>query len=244
MMIAARNLVEPRPDSERVTADAAARAARIELAMRASPSLSGESYPDECWTFCNTTALAGLVMLDATNRAHAHRALARDWVAHARAHLVDPATGLLVSSYTYDGRTLDGPEGSSLWMSATNLLLVDETFARDQYTRARRELGAELLGFGWAREWPLGTPPRSDVDSGPIVPLLHASPGSSGLALLGASAFGDTNYLRALLASLELAGFRDEETGRYRASNEVGDAVVAYALAFGPLFRRASQADR
>lgn len=232
-MIAARDLVEPRAQTR---AQALARAARIERAMRASPSLSGESYPDECWTFCNTTALAGLMMLDrAAGTDHAQ--LARDWVEHAKVHLVDPETKLLVSSYTWDGRVLDGPEGSSLWMSAHNLLVIDEAFARDQYARARRELGASLFGFGWAREWPERTPARPDVDSGPVVPLLQASAGSSGLALLGASAFGDEAWLRALLASLELAGFPDGDGG-YRASNDVGDAVLLYALSFGPLWQR------
>lgn len=233
-MIAARDLVEPRAATKR---EALVRAARIERAMRASPSLSGESYPDECWTFCNTTALAGLMMLDHVAGTD-HKALARDWVTHAKAHLVDPKTKLLVSSYTWDGHVLDGPEGSSLWMSAHNLLVIDEDFARDQYTRAQRELGASFLGFGWAREWPKDMPQRPDVDSGPIVPLLEASAGSSGLALLGASAFGDERWLGSLLASLELTGFRDETTGRYRASNDVGDAVLLYALSFGPLWQR------
>jgi hypothetical protein len=239
-MIAARDLVEPRPTRD---AEAAARAARITREMRESPTLSGESYPDECWTFCNTTALAGLAMLDRVTGSD-HADLARDWVAYAKAHLVDPKTGLLVSSYTYDGRTLDGPEGSSLWMSAHNLLLVDPEFARDQYRRARRELGADTLGFGWAREWPrtAGDARRQDVDSGSVVPLLDASAGSSGLALLGASAFRDDAWLDSLLASLELAGFRDERTGRYRASNDVGDAVLLYALSFGPLWERAARA--
>ncbi len=36
--------------------------------MSRSPSLSAESYPDDCWTFCNTTALAGLAMLDRVHR--------------------------------------------------------------------------------------------------------------------------------------------------------------------------------
>ncbi len=235
MMIAARDLVRPR-DATRE--EASSRARRIERALRASPSLSGESYPNECWTFCNTTALAALRMLDRVSGSDEHAPLSRDWVAYAKTHLLEPATGLLVSSYAWDGRVLDGPEGSSLWMSAHNLLVIDEDFARDQYTRARRELGRTFLGFGWAREWPAGTAPTPDVDSGPIVPLLDASAGSSGLAILGASAFGDTRYRRELLTSLELAGFRDETTGRYRASNDVGDAVVLYALSFGPLWER------
>lgn len=239
-MIAARDMIEPRKETLPIALD---RAARIEHTMRKSPSMSGESYPNECWTFCNTTALAGLVMLD---RAHVtapgartdHASLVRDWVAFAKEHLVDPKTGLLVSSYTYDGRRLDGPEGSSIWMSAANLLVLDEAFARDQYARARKELGVSFLGFGWAREWPSGQEGRVDVDSGPIVPIVEASAGSSGLAFLGASAFGDDAWLAALFASVELTGFRDEATGRYRASNEVGDAVLLYALSFGPLWRK------
>ncbi|HVH45438.1 MAG TPA: hypothetical protein VM925_23955 [Labilithrix sp.] len=236
-MIAARDLVERRPS---VRHEALARAERIERAMRKSPSMSGESYPDECWTFCNTTALAGLMMLDRSAGTE-HAQLAHDWVAHAKAHLVDPETGLLVSSYTWDGRVRDGPEGSSLWMNAHNLLVIDEAFARDQYTRARRDLGASFLGFGWAREWPKGTAERADIDSGAIIPVLEASAGSSGLALLGARAFGDENWFGSLLASLELAGFRDESSGRYRASNDVGDAVVGYALSFGPLWQRVKE---
>jgi hypothetical protein len=234
MMLAARELVEPRPATR---AAARERAARITRTMSHSPSVSGESYPNECWTFCNTTALAALALLDRVDGVDAaeHGALTTKWVQYARSHLVDSKTGLLVSSYTHDGRTLDGPEGSSIWMSAHNLLLVDRAFAEDQYARARRELHGGAFGYAWAREWPHGATMRPDVDSGPIVPLLDASAGSSGLALLGASAFGDEEYLGGLLASLELAGFRDG--GRYLASNQVGDAVVLYALTFGPLWR-------
>jgi hypothetical protein len=77
---------------------------------------------------------------------------------------------------------------------------------------------------------------KPDVDSGAIVPFIDASAGSSGLALLGASAFEDEEYLGGLLRSLELAGFR--EGGRYQASNAVGDAVLLYSLTNGPLWRQ------
>lgn len=236
VMLSARNLVAP---DARYATLARERAARVERAMTRSPSMSGESYPNECWTFCNTTALAGLRMLDRAEGTD-HGDLLRAWLAYARAHLVEPRTGLLVSSYTYEGATLDGPEGSSLWMSAHNLLLVDEAFARDQYARAKKELSREVFGFAWAREWPVAVPGRPDVDSGPIVPILDASAGSSGLALLGASAFGDGAFLGGLLSSMELAAFPERTNGRvrYRASNEVGDAVTLYALSFGPLWDR------
>lgn len=231
MMIAARDLVRPRPDLDE---EARMRADRISRTMERSPTLSGESYPDECWTFCNTTALAALAMFDRVFDAD-HSNLRRRWVEFAKAHLVD-AKGMLISSYTRDGKVLDGAEGSSIWMSAHNLLVIDPDFARAQYTRARAELGRTLFGFGWAREWPGDAEARVDVDSGPIVPLLDASAGSSGMALLGASTFGDDEYFRALLASLELAGFPKD--GRYQASNAVGDAVLFYALEFGPLFEK------
>jgi len=236
-MLEARELVERRESYHLLAQE---RAIHIEAAMRRSPTLSAESYPDECWTFCNTTALAALAVLDHVH-ADDHGALLREWVVKAKARLVDPRTGLLVSSYTRDGRTLDGPEGSSLWMTATNLRFVDESFAQDQYGRARRALGRTAFGFGWAREWPSGDLERPDVDSGPIVPFFGASAGSSGLAVLGASAFGDAKYRDALFASLELAAFPDDRAGsrggRYLASNRVGDAVVLYALETGPLLR-------
>jgi hypothetical protein len=234
LMMAARETIAPEP---RYRTESRVRAARIEAAMRRSPTLSAESYPDECWTFCNTTALAALRTFDHVDGAD-HHALAQAWVAYAKLHLVDARTGLLVSSYTRDGRVLDGPEGSSLWMSAHNLLVVDDTFARDQYARARAELRSSFAGFGWAREWPRGAVHHPDVDSGPIVPLLDASAGSSGLAVLGASAFGDDAWSSELLTSLELVAVRTPEGDRYHASNAVGDAVVVYALSFGPLWAR------
>ena len=236
LMIAARRVVEdgaePRAQLPQYTRAALAQ-------MQAGPVLSGESYPDECWTFCNTVALAALRLedfLDGTDRS----AFFAEWVRTARAKLVEPKTGLLVSSYRHNGAWLDGPEGSSLWMSAHNLLVIDPDFARDQYSRARRELGRSLLGFGYAREWPESHVGAIDIDSGPIVPLLEASPGSSGLALLGAGAFGDDAYYASLAASLELGAFPARQGGtlRYRASNQVGDAVILYSAVQGPLWRR------
>ncbi len=239
LMISARVFVAgPR---EGLREEATSRAVHVEGAMRRSPSLSGESYPNECWTFCNTTALAALAVYDRAFGGDAsprHAELGRAWTAYAREHLVERSTGLLVASYTRDGRVLDGPEGSSIFMSAHNLLLIDEPFARDQYARARRELGATAFRFGWAREWPKTAPGRADVDSGPIVPFVEASAGASGHAILGASAFGDDAWLGSLFTSLELFGMPARKDGalRYRGSNAVGDAVLLYAVTYGPLW--------
>jgi hypothetical protein len=237
MMIAARMLVAARPDLD---AELDARVLRIRAQMEAGPVLSGESYPDECWTFCNTFALAALRTVDAVRGEDAHRAFAERWLRTARERLVDDDTGLLVSSYTWDGAHLDGPEGSSIFMSAANLLLVDEAFARDQYVRAKRELGASFLGFGWAREWPESASAFADVDSGPIVPFVDVSAGASGLAILGAHVFGDAAFSEELAATLDFAAFPTEgDDGlRFGASNAVGDAVVFFAETAGPRLER------
>jgi hypothetical protein len=234
------------------------RAAAIERAMRESPTLSGESYPDEAWTFCNTTALAALAMLDAADAVDAadaadanrgargdrsdragHAQLTNAWLATARTHLTDEKTGLLVTSYTRDGRVLQGPEGSSVFMVAHNLAFVDETFAREQYEKSRALLVENVLGFAYAKEWPSTEETSEDIDSGPIVPFFHASAGASGLAVLGARAFRDETTSFGLERSLAFVAFPERDADgrivRYAAANRLGDAVVAYARSFGPL---------
>jgi hypothetical protein len=209
--------------------------------MRRSPVLSAESYPNECWTFCNAVALAAIKVsdhLDGTD----HSQFCRQWVATAKEKLTDPTTGLLVSTYALHGQHLQGPEGSSIWMAAHCLRLVDEQFAADQYRRARAELARQALGFAYAREWPASRVGPPDVDSGPVVPVLGASAGSSGLAFVAAASFGDEPLLALLFRSLEFAGFptADRQGLRFCASNQVGDAVLLYAAVLGPVWDRAT----
>jgi hypothetical protein len=205
--------------------------------MEAGPVLCAESYPDECWMFCNTVALAAIRLSDRLDGSD-HSAFFQKWLRTARQKLVDPGTGLLVSSFALDGQPKDGPEGSSIWMSAHCLQLIDEDFAADQYRRAKKELGRELLGFGYAREWPASWVGPQDVDSGPVIPVLEISAGSSGLALLGSRAFDDNGYFRSLHTTMDFAAFPTERQGRLRycASNQVGDAVLLYAAVCGPLW--------
>ena len=124
---------------------------------------------------------------------------------------------------------------------------MDRSFAADQYARAKQELARDVCGFGFAREWPVSWQGAMDIDSGPIIPGLQLSTGSSGLAFVGASAFGDQDYLRKLLAALYLGGFPVRRRGelKFCASNQVGDAVLLYAMTLGPLWaeieRRAAQ---
>jgi hypothetical protein len=235
LMLAARQLVEPSP---RAVAPLRTRVERIVAQLERAPVLSGESYPDEAWTFCNSIALAALTLADRAG-GEDHRALQQRWLSTARRVLVEQKSGLLVSSFTYDGRPLDGPEGSTLWLAAHMLQLVDPDFAKEQYGKARSALVRSALGFAWAREWPADGQP--DVDSGPTIPLVEANAGSSGLAFVGAAAFGDDELLDELLTSVAFAGFPQAGGGRIRfaAGNQLADAVILYALVEGPLWERA-----
>lgn len=236
LMLASRQVVQEKPEykpllTERVNA--------IVARLQKSPHMMLESYPDQCWTFDHCVALDAIKMADYLNGTD-HSALIRSWIAMAKRRLVDPKSGLLISSFTTDGTPEIGPEGSSIWMVAHSLQLLDPAFARDQYRRARKELGAITLGFGYAHEWPKSWPGKPDIDSGPIIPFFDISAGSSGMAFIGAGAFHDDIFLKRLAATLNFAGFPSRSHGRlkYCASNQVGDAALLYATTLGPLWQK------
>ncbi|MCB9779806.1 MAG: hypothetical protein H6742_14670 [Alphaproteobacteria bacterium] len=225
-----------RPD--RFVAETAERAARVEAAFGAASALPlAESYPDEGWTFCHTLALVGLRMHEHLDGAD-HSAVRDAWLATARERLIDPATGMLVSEFDMDGRHHDGPEGSTIFLVATALQLVDPELAADQYVRASEALGDRFLGFGYAREWPDGATALVDVDSGPLVPGLGASASASGFAIAASAAFHDHAWsaeLRGALGAAE-AVMAVHPLLAQAADTPVGDAVVLWGLGFGPLW--------
>jgi len=151
LMLASRRMVEEKTEykpllTERVNA--------IVGRFQKSPKLLLESYPDECWMFDHCVALDAIKMADCLDGSD-HSELIRDWIAMAKQKLVDPKTGILISSFEADGTPMAGPAGSSIWMVAHSLQLLDQDFAREQYQRARKQLGAITLGFGYAHEWRL-----------------------------------------------------------------------------------------
>jgi hypothetical protein len=242
LMLGLRCLVEDKP-SYREELDRRIR--EIVSRMEASPSLSAESYPDECWTFCNVTALSALRVSDCLNGTD-HGGLVRRWIAYAKANLVDPRTGLLISAYRLNGQRIYAPEGSSIWYVSHHLRLLDESFGRQQYDLAKKHLAGRFLGFAFAREWPPGLEDQMDVDSGLVVPLLGASVGSSGLAFIAAGTYGDVDFLRSLAGGVQAFGFPVEADGglKYAAGNQVGDAVMLYGLTVGPAWQKVAEGRR
>ncbi len=244
LMLGVRRMVAERSDYQEPMRT------RLEITQRRmerSPVLWAESYPDECWLFCNSVTLAAMRIKDALDHTD-HAAFCQRWVATARAKMTEPKTGLLIATCHVNGRPADagqGPEGSSTWLSNHMLELVDSAFAQDQHRRARPALGRDLLGFGYSREWPVGLESAEDVDSGPVLPWLGASAPASGLAMVSAAGFHDTAFQRSLLATLELGACPERSAGklRYRASNSVGDAVLLYALTLGPMWEKVRLAE-
>ena len=238
VMLGARRFLKENERYKRLLAE------RVDLMvkrMQKSPILNAESYPRECWLFCNTVSLAAIKMMDVLDGSD-HRPFFRAWLSHAQKTLLHKESQLLISTYDVDGEPLPAgrcPEGSTIFMSAHMLQVIDPAFARAQYLNAKEGMIRSFFGFGYAKEWASACTGIADIDSGPIIPFLGASTASSGLAVLGAAAFHDDESLKSLLTSLEMIGFPDQDEGRlsYRASNPVGDAILLYGLVEGPLWR-------
>jgi hypothetical protein len=236
LMMGARRMLQEYPAYKQPMRE---RLDAIEQRMRSNPLMAMESYPNECWTYDHAVALAAFKVADRLDGTD-HSQICKQWINMARKNLIDERTGLLISSYTVDGTALYGPEGSSIWMVAHCLQTVDAEFARDQYNRAKAELGRVTLGFSYGLEWPASWQGPMDVDSGMVVPGLGVSAASSGMAFIAAASFHDWEFLRALAGTLDMAGFPARNHGRlkYCASNQVGDAAVLYASVLGPLWER------
>jgi len=207
--------------------------------MSKGPILCAESYPDECWIFCNTVSLVAVKISDILDGGD-HSELIEQWMRMARQKLIHSKTGLLVSAFTLSGNPIHGPEGSTIWMAAHCLSFVDEVFARDQYSRAKQELIGNFFGFGYSSEWPRSWRGTPDCDAGGLLAIAHASPSATGFALLAAHTFNDKKLFSQIITSLNLAGLplKNKKTLKFAASNLVGDAVILYSLVEGPVRER------
>lgn len=239
LILGARRMVEDNADLKRRFQDLIR---FVDERMRNGTVLCAESYPNECWLFCNSVALAALRMSDRLDGTR-HEAFFEKWVGQAKARLIDASNGGLISTFALDGTPLmvgHGVEGSSLWLAAHMLQVVNADFARTQYDVAVQTLQGDFMGFSYSREWPKGVGPMADIDSGPSIPFLGASASASGLALVASRSFGDRTCYRRMMASLNLVGFPVRRAGglSYAAANEVGDAVAFYAASSGPLWEK------
>jgi hypothetical protein len=136
------------------------RVQRMVRRMKESPIFCDESYPNECWIFCNTVGLAAIKMSDKLDKTD-HSLFFQKWLRQAKDKLVDKKTGLLISAFTIQGKPLatgPGPEGSSIWMACHMLQIIDPVFAREKYKKAKSELGGSLFLISKPPGFPGGLP--------------------------------------------------------------------------------------
>ncbi len=238
VMLGARRLISDDAWGEEMDA----RAARVTESIGSASALPlAESYPDEGWMFCHVMAMVGLRMHEVTNGAN-HSALTERMVASVKSNLLHSDTGMMISEFDMRGHPKDGPEGSSIWFSSVGMLLFDPEFAHEQYDLAAASLGDSLLGMGYAREWPAGHRGPTDIDSGPLVPIIDASASSSGFALLASRAFSDQTWNEQLYGALGAATLvmKLHPALSAAADNPVGQGVLIWGDAFGPVWERLS----
>ena len=136
---------------------------------RRAPSHCLESYAGMTWVADNTVALASLAVHSrATGSAYGQ--YCRQWVAYARQHLIDPNTGLLVSSMGTTTQSVEEPRGSGMGWSINFICHFDPAFAAEQYHASQRHLSTNLGLLRLYRER-AGTYATAvgDIDSGPLL---------------------------------------------------------------------------
>jgi len=241
LLIGLRRLVRDEPDY-RYRGEHRRLVARCVDAMEAGPALWAESYPDECWLFCNALALASVKVFDVLEGAD-HSDLFRRWEERARKHLVHPGTGILHSAVTLQGKPVQPPEGSSIWVGIYGLSIAAPELAREQYERATELMTGRIACFRYGREWPVGMRGQWDIDSG-LTPA-GMGPASTGFALIASKERSDRELVAGLLAMLDLVGVPREHDGRlrYQSSNLVGDAVFLLGKTTGPAWTEVRRRD-
>ena len=213
--------------------DVRRRARTVETALRGSAAGFLQSYPGQYWP-CDTVVAAGAltdaaVLLDQPD----WLATVRAWRAQAQ-RFADPATGLLPHRVDGEGRSLEGPRGSSQSVIQAFWPMVDRGLDGRQdlesWSAFRREFLVREAGLVGVREYPRGTDGRGDVDSGPL--LLGVSASASTITLAAARANGDPALAEDLSREAELLGLPTAWGGQRRYALgilPVGDAFLAWA---------------
>lgn len=214
VMSAHRAVGGVRHDEERVRIiDALARR------VTEAPTVYLPTYPGETYAMDNSVVIAAIGV-----DGRYPEVVAR-FMAHTRARLLDPRTGLVVFALDGAGAPTATSRGSGAGWNSFWLPFADRAFASEQWARLREHFLVDGVGLTACREFPVGVGGVGDADSGPV--LLGLSPAGTGFAIGGAAWAQDASTLGGLLGTAELAGFTTSFGGRrYLLAPVVGDAIV------------------
>lgn len=183
------------------------------------------TYPGETYAMDNVALQAALGIAAVIEPAPAIDAERTRFVDYARAHLLDPETGVMGFSVTHDGASPS--RGSGAGWNSFYLPHVDVGFATEQWRAVERAFVVRVPPlFAAVREHRHGKDGPGDVDSGPVI--LGLSPAGTGFAVAGARHSGDADLGSGLLATAELVGTSLSWQGRrrYVLAPDVGDAIL------------------
>ena len=153
-----------------------------------APNYCLESYVGGVWVPDNTVALSSLQLHSALTGSP-YRTFCQQWVAYARQHLTDSATGLLLSKPHTRHQDAEEPRGSHLGWSIFFLYRFAPAYAAEQYRLYQQHFSTNFGVIRLYRER-IGSYETSagDVDSGPLI-LGYSIPAN-------AFAFGNAVALR------------------------------------------------
>jgi hypothetical protein len=192
--------------------------------MLATGVYHAPSYPGSpMWPADQTVSLLAMKMYDATHGTSLHEEPLRGFLRTLDARR-DPRTGLYPSTVAPAGGG-EVPRGCATAWTALYLAQLDPAAAFDQYDRAVRWLGKDVLGVGGFREWPAGRAGSTDVDSGPVV--FGVGVAASGLGLGPARIFHDSGSYTTIRRSVLAFGVPAWLPSRgYWAAPLLGEAIL------------------
>lgn len=140
--------------------------------------------------------------------------------------------GFIPTSYKYKSyNKLQQARGTSLSWALSYLSLIDEEFARQQWTKYKQKYWQSKLGISAFREWPDGQNGFADVDSGPIISGFGTS--ASGFGIAPAVILKDKQITKSLISALETFGGSAPLNKRkhYFGGNfYMADCIAAWAM--------------
>ncbi len=224
LALAVDALARPGPSPHAATLDRLHRAltASLRVPVAAFQTYPGETYPPDL------AVVAASVAVHARARHQPVPAALSAWVPRYEAAAVDPDTGWLHQRLDPATGAGAGPRGSGTAFAAAWLAWVDPALSARLY-RAHRALGLRAVaGLGGMREYPPGVRGVGDIDSGPVLLGIGASP--TGFALAGARAHRDRAAFRALYRTAHLFGLPLPGGRWFATGGGIGNAVMLAML--------------
>lgn len=195
-----------------------------------SPSLNLETYPGE--PIYIPDMLVAIVALKQYSKLNGgkYSSTVQEWVNRARNEWCDDKTGLLSSYLDLNGNKISyAPiKGSYSSLNCSYLTLVDETFAKEQYSLLKKYFWKKGLLSGM-KEYYDSTPFFAfDIDAGPII--FGLSPSGTAFSVGATTYFEDSEVRKEILRTAEKAGHTISRNNKkhYALANLalVGEAIM------------------